>query len=558
MREIFFLCCCFLIVNCTAPKKYIDLTSYPLKAKNIRINHEDIKSWQHKDIIEDTIPGISLDKAYRELLKDKKGKTVVVAIIDTEMDIFHEDLKDAIWINPNEIPDNGIDDDDNGYIDDIHGWNFLGNQQGGNIIYSNLESTRIIRKFRDQFQNVKQEDILEQDIEGFLQYQKALIHYKENYDKLIEEKKYGIFLTEGYKKSVNTLSKFFPEQNYTLSKLDSIYSLNKENKDYSADIYYMMDYIKYNLSAEWIANYNKDIDEKIATIFNDNYIDRKIQGDDPEDLSDIYYGNNNVFKNAAILYHSTRVSGLIAAKRNNELGIKGITNNVALMALCVKAYSSEHDKDVALAIRYAVENGAQIINISLGKRQSLHPDWIQDAIRYAAEHDVLIVCAAGNESSDLDAITLYPNDENLDGTEISDTFIKVGSVSYYTTEWFVSYFSNYGKGNVDVFAPGHDVFTTVANNKYEFDSGTSLSAPIVSGVAALIRSYYPTLTAAEVKSIILESGISYDIMVNRPAENASNDKVHFSELSKSGKVVNAYNALLMAKEIAKKKKKKKR
>ncbi|AWG24310.1 S8 family serine peptidase [Flavobacterium kingsejongi] len=547
-----------LLFSCTQTKEYITLLDNIKlqKKKNPPITYRN--DWQHKDIIEDTIPGISLDKAYRELLKDKKGKTVVVAIIDTEMDIFHEDLKDAIWINPNEIPDNGIDDDDNGYIDDIHGWNFLGNQQGGNIIYSNLESTRIIRKFQSQFQNVKQEDVLEQDIEDFLQYQKALIHYKENYDKLIEEKKYGVFLTEGYKKSVNTLSKFFPEQNYTLSKLDSIYALYKENKEYSADIYYMKDYIKYNLSAEWISNYNKDIDEKIATILNDNYEDRKIQGDDPKDLSDIHYGNNNVFKNAAIFNHSTKVAGLIAATRNNELGIKGVTNNVTLMALCVKAYSSEHDKDVALAIRYAVDNGAQIINISLGKRQSLHPDWIQGAIRYAAEHDVLIVCAAGNESTDLDGITLYPNDEKHDGTEISHNFIKVGSISYYINEWFVSYFSNYGKGNVDVFAPGHDLFTTIANNKYEFDSGTSLSAPIVSGVAALIRSYYPTLTAAEVKSIILESGISYDIMVNRPAENGSNDKIHFSELSKSGKVVNAYNALLMAKEGAKKKKKKKR
>ncbi|AWG24307.1 S8 family serine peptidase [Flavobacterium kingsejongi] len=554
MREIFFLCCCFLIVNCTAPKKYIDLTSYPLKAKNIRINHEDIKSWQHKDIIEDTIPGISLDKAYRELLKDKKGKTVVVAIIDTEMDIFHEDLKDAIWINPNEIPDNGIDDDDNGYIDDIHGWNFLGNQQGGNIIYSNLESTRIIRKFQSQFQNVKQEDVLVQDIDVFLQYQQALTHYKESYDKLMGEKKYGKSLVEGYKKSVNTLKKIFPEQNYTTSKLDSIYTLYKDNKDYSDDIEYMMDYIKYNFSAEWIANYNKDVEAKIATILNDNYIDREIQGDDPEDLSDIHYGNNNVFKNAAILNHSTKVAGLIAATRNNELGIKGVTNNVALMALCVKAYSSEHDKDVALAIRYAVDNGAQIINISLGKQQSLHPDWVQDAIRYAAEHDVLIVCAAGNESTDLDALMFYPNDENYDGTEISDNFIKVGSSSYYPEEWLASYFSNYGKKNVDVFAPGHDIYTTSAGNKYELEIGTSFSTPIVSGIAALLRSYYPSLTAPEIKKIILESGITYDIMVYCPTENVSVDKINFSELSKSGKVVNAYNALLMAKEIAKKKK----
>ena len=224
------------------------------------------------------------------------------------------------------------------------------------------------------------------------------------------------------------------------------------------------------------------------------------------------------------------------------------------MAVRAVPDGDEYDKDVALAIRYAVDNGAKVINGSFGKYYSPHSEWVYDAIKYAAEKDVLIVCAAGNEATDLNAgkgVERYPNDTKNGGPEISDTFLSIGALNYEYGQNMVADFSNYGKGDVDVFSPGVRIYATTPNNNYEFLQGTSMASPNAAGVAALIRSYYPNLKAAQVKQIIMESGLPINSQVTL-AGDPSNVKA-FNEISRTGKIVNAYNAIILADKMSKKK-----
>jgi cell wall-associated protease len=249
------------------------------------------------------------------------------------------------------------------------------------------------------------------------------------------------------------------------------------------------------------------------------------------------------------VYHATQVSGLIAGNRKNDIGIKGFSDAIKIMpVVMVAAGGSEHDKDVALAIRYAVDNGARVINMSFGKTLSLHEDWVIDAIKYAEKKDVLLIGGAGNDAESIDIVSNYPLDYNEDtGKEFCSNFISVGATTSIPNENFLASFTDYGKKNVDIFAPGQDLYTTDATRGYVRNRGTSLACAITSGTAALIRSYYPKLTAPQVKQIILDSGVSYDIEVIVPG--TKDKKVKFSELSKSGKVVNVYNAMVMASRI---------
>ncbi len=245
------------------------------------------------------------------------------------------------------------------------------------------------------------------------------------------------------------------------------------------------------------------------------------------------------------------MAGIIAGLRNNSIGNNGINNHVKIMALRAVPNGDEYDKDIARAIVYAVDNGAKIINGSFGKYYSSNPEWVIDAIRYASEKDVLIVHAAGNESKDLDKIENdnYPNDQFFENNEFSNTFINVGASSINYDKNIKASFSNYGKSNVDIFAPGVRIYSTMPDNKYDFQSGTSMAAPSISGVASLILSYFPKLSAKKVKEIIIESGINIDLQIENIDEDS---KVPFKNLSKSGKIVNAYNALIMASKSRKK------
>eukprot|EP00218_Dolichomastix_sp_CCMP3274_P014570 CAMPEP_0170150440 /NCGR_PEP_ID=MMETSP0033_2-20121228/46421_1 /TAXON_ID=195969 /ORGANISM="Dolichomastix tenuilepis, Strain CCMP3274" /LENGTH=333 /DNA_ID=CAMNT_0010387473 /DNA_START=68 /DNA_END=1069 /DNA_ORIENTATION=+ len=311
----------------------------------------------------------------------------------------------------------------------------------------------------------------------------------------------------------------------------------------------LKDYIKNNTKYAS----RKATEQRYLDIYlNVNYDERSIIGDNVDDIKDTVYGNNIIASDTTegAHTHAIKVAGIIGANRNNNVGIKGITNAVKIMPISISPYGDEQDKDMALGIRYAVNNGAKVINISSSKTFSLHQDWVLDALKYAEERDVLVVTSAGNNSEDLEKYFNYPNDTNSRNKEVLTNFIKVGASSNFLNENLVHQTSNYGKKSVDIFAPGRYIYTTQANNTYNYSGGTSLSAPIVSGVVALIRSHYPNLTASEVKQIIMESGVSYDIMVNKPSTSKEKELVPFSSLSKSGKIVNAYNALLMAEEVS--------
>jgi subtilisin family serine protease len=537
----------FLQLACGSNKQLVINDGNNLK--QLKLSKIELKSWHHKDIIKDSIPGISLDKAYQELVKNKKGKDVLVAVIDSQTDLFHVDLKESFWINKGEIPNNNIDDDDNGYIDDVNGWNFIGNKKGESVFDCNFEYVRIVKKYKGKYLNINKDELLSIKSNEYNMYINALNELKaeiENTEKNIEYfRKWEI----KYNNTKTALKKHFPKGEYTLEKLKSIKTNDKKLKK---SIKKMIYYVKYDLMDEWLAKTIKDIYRYKNYYLNIDYDDRALVGDNPNDINDKIYGYNNVGINQdSIAHHATYVSGILASNRENKIGIRGVNNNIKIMPIVISCNGDEHDKDIALAIRYAVDNGAKIINMSSGKEFSLHKDWVHNALEYASSHDVLFVTAAGNSSDNVDEIINYPNDNDAKDKEFINNFINVGSSTYHPNKKLVSDFSNYGKKNVDLFAPGENIYTTNVNNNYRFKDGTSFSTPIVSGVAALIWSYYPNLKASEIKDILLESGVTYDIDVELPSYDEEKKLVPFSSLSKSGKIVNAYNALLYAKNYKK-------
>jgi subtilisin family serine protease len=516
--SIIFLVGCGSTSLVSTPKENIDVI--PLKI--VPLEESQKKHWGHLDLIKDTVPGMSVEKAYEELLKDKTGKTVVVAVIDSGIDIEHEDLRDVIWTNSDEIPDNGIDDDQNGYIDDVNGWNFIGTMTG-----ANYELTRILKLGDD----------------GSELYQKAKKEREKKLEDTYAQKKQVDYIVEMIPPAQKLIRQHLQKEDFTEDDLKGIESDNQEIKEAQGLLMFLA---ANNLTLEGAVEYQNYLNDRVDYHFNLDFDDRKQLGDDPNDITDTDYGNPNVVgPDKKEADHGTHVSGIIAAKRNNGIGINGIANNVLIMPIRAVPNGDEYDKDVALAIRYAVDNGAAIINTSFGKGYSPHPEWVYDAIRYAAKNDVLIVNAAGNDAKNIDLAEdpIYPNDQTIGGDEISNTFLTVGALSHRYGGEMVSSFSNYGKINVDVFAPGSDIWSCKPNNTYEFASGTSMAAPAVSGVAALIRSYYPHLSAAEVKTLLMNSGMPVKKQV---VVGEKDSAVSFDSLCKSGAIVNAYNALVLA------------
>lgn len=531
-----------LLVNISVHAKIImnDFSIIPNQAKNDSI-------WYYLDMEKDSVPGISLNKTYDSLLKNKKGREIIVALIDNEIDINHEDLKGQIWINPVEKPGNGIDDDNNGYVDDIHGWNFLGNSKGENVLYATFETTRILRKYKFDFDNISKEKVKSKDQENYINYLKAKEKYKKQYNDAVSSLEVAENIVADYFKAKDTLKPYFPDGKFTLEKLEKI---DTSGNNLYPHIKLIKRVLFYGVDEKKMANGIESRKKYLNYYLNLDYDDRKIMGDNSDSLDDINYGNNNISGNIKILDHGTRVSGIMVAHRNNNLGIKGISNNIKLISLCVSPIGDENDKDIALAIRYAVNNGAKIINMSSSKTFSLHSKWVTEALEYAAANDVLFIRSAGNSNMNLDDNATYPTPKHNPGKGIEDMFILVGASGPTIDQNLKARFSNYGKNTVDIFAPGVDIYTTQVENTYIKDSGTSLAAPMVSGVVSLIRSQYPGLTAKQVKKIILESGTSYDTIVEIEDDEDTIKKVPFSELSKSGKILNAYNALRLAEKMA--------
>lgn len=516
--------------------------------KNVALTDAELKRWGAMDLVKDTVPGMSVDRAYSEIIKKRKGEIVIVGVLDSGVDIDHEDLKNVLWTNPGEIAGNGIDDDNNGFIDDVHGWNFLGDITG-----ENMEFVRIIRKLKPKYEGKSESSISAADRKEFALYQKAQAEFqKESAEVEMTTGRYGEMLSQ-IKPVHQAMVKKLGKEDYTKEDLAEIKDPSPEEQQQIAMLNQMLNFSssvpKLLKDVEGALKYTK---ERENTHFNMTKDFRGILGDDPEDITDNIYGDANVAgpdPTRENVKHGTHVAGIIAAQRNNAIGMNGVANNVQIMSVRAVPDGDEYDKDIALAIRYAVDNGAKILNTSFGKYYSPHSEWVYDAIKYAASKDVLIVNAAGNDGLDMDTVNVYPNDQIDNGPEMGDTFLTVGALNYDYGSELVANFSNYGKINVDVFAPGVQIWATTPLNTYEFLQGTSMAAPGVAGVAAVIRSYYPNLTAAQVKQILMDSGLTTNIKVVLGGDPSNTDS--FSNISKSGKMVNMYNALIMADKMSK-------
>ncbi|GAA3605028.1 S8 family peptidase [Flavivirga amylovorans] len=456
-----------------------------LTFKQTALPEDVLPIWSYLDLVSDSISGMSLDKA-KQIVANKKVKPLIVAVIDSGTDLEHEVLQGLVWSNPKEVVGNQKDDDSNGYIDDINGWNFLADAYG-----APLAITRLVAKCEELCTEENRKDTFCSRCEPL----------QKEYDVASEK------ASEAYSNTVHWYNEATTSEAHKLA-YDHILALNQYH-------------------------------------YNPLYNPREIIGDNVNDLNDKYYGNNSVLPQEKSETHGTHVAG-IAVKITRQF-----TDAIKYLPIRAIPNGDEYDKDVALAIRYAVDSGAKVINMSFGKAYSEHPDWVQEAIKYAASKDVLMVHAAGNNSKNIDESKVFPNDQNANDNEIADNMITVGAITRYFNEALVSEFSNYGEKNVDIFAPGSKIYSALPNNEYGYQQGTSMAAPAVAAVAGLVRSYYPKLSASQVKHILMNSGIEVPFEVYVPGKPG--EKQPFSELCKSGRILNAYNALLMAEKMSKNK-----
>ncbi len=520
----------------------------PLKVSEL--TEVQLKGWGGADLVSDTIPGMSVQKAYNQIIKKNKGNKVIVAVIDSGVDIEHEDLDGVIWTNRDEKPNNNRDDDNNGYVDDMHGWNFL-----GDAVEENLEYTRIYKKLKPKYSSIPAGAVKPENLEEFELYQSAKAEYEKEYNETLGMKNQYEGIVQQLNVAHNAVSTELGKEDYTLEELQDMPANTEEMQQYKGFLSQVMTNVEGTIPEAMVKLQEaiEYFDGRLSSHFNLDLDARAVVGDDVDDITDTDYGNANVMgptQDKEDIKHGTHVAGIIAAERGNNTGIDGVANNVEIMVLRAVPDGDEYDKDIALAIRYAVDNGASIINTSFGKYFSTHPEWVRDAIKYADENDVLIVNAAGNEGLNLDTNAVYPNDQDPVNTgEISDNFLTVGALNYKYGSGLIAGFSNYGKTNVDVFAPGTKIWSTTPNNEYEYLQGTSMAAPAVAGVAAMIRSYFPKLSDDQVKQVIMNSGLTSSATVIIGGDPSNTSK--FSELSTSGKMVNLYNAMILADKMSK-------
>ena len=509
-------------------------------------------NWFNLDPSNDKVNGVSTEKSYKELLKDKKSTTIIVGVLDSGVDYKHEDLKDVMWTNPGEIAGNGIDDDKNGYVDDIHGWNFIGGKDGKNVDTDNLEMTRLVRKLKSKYEGKTVSDFKsKQEKSEFKLYQTVnadylanLEKYKGTYDKIkssrdkcmtinsqakeqLKVEKVGLTELEKFQttdtalaRSVTKLSGYF--KSGQISSLDELLEGMNEGFDYYKS------FVEYSLNLD--------------------YDPRSIVGDDYNNSGERYYGNADC--DGPDSFHGTHVAGIIAATRGNSIGMEGVANNVKIMAVRCVPNGDERDKDVANAIRYAVDNGAKILNMSFGKKYSWDKKVVDDAVKYAESKGVLLIHAAGNDHVNIDSVTHYPC-KKFEGKGEASNFMDIGALSWKSNEKMVASFSNFGKKTVDVFSPGVEIYSTTPKNTYKDASGTSMAAPVTAGVAAVLKSYFPDLSPKQIKKILVKSSVKTYANQKVIKPGTKDLMVNFKELSNTGGVVNLYEAILMAQKMSK-------
>lgn len=517
---------------------FLTLAAFMVISAQAQLKQLEIRGdWFNQDRVSDLVAGVSVDKTYANLAIGRTPHEIVVAVIDSGVDIEHEDLAGSIWVNEDEIPDNGIDDDGNGYIDDVNGWSFISGP-GGDVHYDNLEFTRIYKSLKERFSGKNSNDIskLERpDYERYIQMEEQFVtRVKKAREELDEFKQ----IVEFYVFAKQQMDQVFEGESYTVEDVAAL-----ESDDEGAIA--IRDFMVFAMTNDFevgLSEARSHYENSLSYSYNLELDTRSKVGDQPDDLSERYYGTPRVEGPAA--EHGTHVAGIIAAQRGNGIGIDGIASHAKIMVLRVVPDGDERDKDVANAIRYAADNGAKIINMSFGKSYSPHKSVVDDAVAYAQSKGVLMVHAAGNSSRNNDKSNNFPNPTFQDTQEFCETWIEVGA-SGKTTDELVASFTNFGMKSVDIFAPGVDIESTIPDNEYKANSGTSMAAPVVSGVAALIWSYFPELSAQDVREIIVASYHSYGkVKVERP--DKPRKSIRFKKLSRTGGVVDAYNAFNLA------------
>lgn len=508
------------------------------------------ENWFHLDRASSGMAGISTEKAYAELLNGKAPRReVIVAVIDSGIDIEHEDLKDKIWVNEGEIAGNGKDDDGNGYVDDVHGWNFIGGKDGQNVDQDTYEITRLYRKLSLKYEGKTAEEVA--DKKEFALYQEVKEGFETELNRMQEQASGFMGFYQRYELAKEQLREALEVEELTEEKLEAFEPEDDELREAKAVLQFA---ILNGLSDEQMQEGNKYFTRFLKYNYNPEFDSRTIVGDNYEDLNERHYGNNDVTGPDA--QHGTHVAGIIAAARGNNIGMDGIADPVKVMVLRAVPNGDERDKDVANAIYYAVDNGAQIINMSFGKAYSPQKEAVDAAVRYAEEKGVLLVHAAGNDGKDIDVERNFPTKRFVSSKNTAKNWLEIGASGWGSNTTFVADFSNYGRKTVDVFAPGVDIYSTTPGNDYESLSGTSMAAPVTTGVAALIMAYYPEYSAEDVKKIILKSATRYKRdKVNKPGEDEESKEgvVRFKKLSTTGGVVNVYEALKLADKKSKQK-----
>jgi cell wall-associated protease len=519
-----------------------------------------LKDWFLRDPETDKVQGLSVEKAYATLLKGRPSRTVTVAVIDSGIDFDHEDLKDVMWTNAKEIAGNGIDDDKNGYADDVHGWSFIGGKKG-NVTKDTYEVTREYARLRARYGSLTEADVTEKDKEEFVYWSKIKSAFTEareqneadakscmdvltQYDQFHRRLTSAIeFVKSEYK--VGTITAQLVDTLKGGAKTRAAQSILKfvyENEGQEADVDKFVTELKDVIEGnrEVCNNYNNAIEYG----YNPDFDPRSIVGDNYSNTEERFYGSHDV--KGTFPAHGTEVAGVIGANRKNDLGIKGIADNVRIMAIRAVPNGDERDKDIANAIRYAVDNGAKIINMSFGKDWSPQKEAVDKAVKYADSKGVLMIHAAGNDDDNNDVKPSYPTPFYKDGKSAA-LWIEVGASSWGADSTLAAEFSNYGKKVVNVFAPGVHMHSTAPNNTYDDVDGTSFASPATAGVAALVMSYFPKLTPAQVKDVLIKSSRKFDNLMVKKSEKTG--VVKFSDLSSSGGLLNAYEAVKLAQSM---------
>jgi subtilisin family serine protease len=542
MKQFFYLILTALVLNTSASAQMAD----SVKALP--------KNWHQLDKASTGYYGISLDKAYAFVKSKKlKSKTVLVAVIDSGVDTTQNELKPVLWVNPKEIPGNGIDDDKNGHIDDIHGWNFIGGKDGRNVKSDSYEAARVYYNLKPRFENVPVDSVFTNPTDS-LQF----VMYKKSKDKVtggidVDEVAFMQKFLPMFLAGDSTIKKDLKKDEYNCNDLEKY---TPATTDAKATKSFLLTICKGNGSNDIS---NKDLTDEMqgeirkadAATTPPEAFRKEIVQDDETNINDRNYGNSDVMSGTP--FHGTHCSGIIGAVSENGTGINGIANNVRIMMVRAVPDGDEHDKDIANAIRYAVDNGAQIISMSFGKDFSPQKQWVDDAVRYAESKNVLLVHAAGNDAKDLDSTDNFPNPTYIDGKGRATNWITVGASGDPANGGITASFSNYGKKEVDVFAPGVQIYSTIpgaGGNNYGKASGTSMATPVVAGTAAFLLEYFPDLTAQQLKYII-EKSAQDPGNVKVPGTDTSAD---MKELSTSGGIINAYEAVKLASTLKSKKK----